>query len=200
LCRSERDITLAFQALGGPVVAKGCSPHVPHKSEHGLVKLAISSVADAIEAYRTIAQALAALRVESDGVILARMVTGAHELALGARVDSSFGPVVMIGAGGKYVEALGDVQFLLPPFTESDAADALARLRMSPLLRGVRGEAPTQLAAVCATAVRLGDLILSCQNAIASIDINPLMLGGPRQGVTVVDAVVERASVEARDQ
>lgn len=197
LCRTEEEASVAFRELDGHVVAKGCSAGVPHKSDYGLVKLSITSETQAIDAFRTISHALAELRVESEGVILASVVTGRHELALGARVDPTFGPVVMIGAGGKFVEELGDVQFLLPPFCESDVTYAIGRLRISPMLHGGRGEAPCDLPAFRAVTMQLGDLIVACQHVVASIDINPLMLKRAGQGVTIVDAVVERQSITA---
>jgi acyl-CoA synthetase (NDP forming) len=193
LCRSQDDVRAACRLLRAPLVAKGCSPDVPHKSEHGLVTLEIATEDEALAAFDGITRALSALTVEQEGVILASLIAG-YELALGARVDPSFGPVVMIGSGGRYVEALADVQFLLAPFGELDVLEAVERLRAAPLLRGIRGERPRDLPAFCAAAVRLGDLIDSGQHQVASIDINPVILGALGSGVTIVDAVVERAT------
>ena len=174
VCRSEAEALEAYRALGsGRVVLKGCSAEVPHKSDHGLVVLAVNSEADVALSYRRIAGTCAALGVKSDGVIVARMVDGVRELALGARIDPVFGPAVMLGDGGRYVEILGDVALLLPPFTEDDVHDALATLRIAPVLRGVRGEPPADVAPFCAAAVRLGEIIMGGRAEIASIDLNP---------------------------
>lgn len=193
LCRTEEDVRLAFRTLGGAIVAKGCSAEVPHKSDHGLVVLDVTTETRAIEAFHHLSQKMTAMEICVDGVIIAPMATNCHELALGARVDPSFGPLVMIGAGGKYVEALDDVELLLTPFDRADVAEALQRLRIAPLLRGVRGEAPRDVDSVCDIAVALGRLIASAAGVVASIDVNPLMVGAIGYGSLIVDASVERA-------
>jgi acetate---CoA ligase (ADP-forming) len=122
------------------------------------------------------------------------MVKGRRELALGARVDPQFGPVVLVGDGGKYIEALGDIALLLPPFDAQDVLEALGRLRIAPILDGVRGEPPIDLAPVCAMAMRLGQLMLAAAGRIASIDVNPVIVGAAGGGAVIVDALVERAT------
>jgi acyl-CoA synthetase (NDP forming) len=195
LCRTEDEVRRAFRTLGGaPIVAKGCSADVPHKSDHGLVVLDVTTEAGSIEAFHQLAQKMAAMRIRFDGVIIAAMAKSCHELAVGARIDPGFGPVVMIGAGGKYVEALDDIELLLPPFDRADVADALQRLRIAPLLRGVRGEPPRDIESVCDIATALGRLIVSGAGLVASIDVNPVMVGAVGQGSLIVDASVERCA------
>ncbi|HLJ19852.1 MAG TPA: acetate--CoA ligase family protein, partial [Stellaceae bacterium] len=137
---------------------------------------------------------LEALGVPRDGVIVATMAGAARECALGARLDPVFGPVVMVGDGGKYVEAMPDVAVLLPPFSREDVLDALERLRIAPLLKGVRGEPPLDAAALADAALKLGTLIASAEGRIASIDLNPVMVGARGAGIVVADALVERAT------
>jgi hypothetical protein len=114
---------------------------------------------------------------------------------IGAHVDPVFGPVVLVGAGGKYVEALDDVQTLIPPFEPDDVKRALARLRIAPLLVGVRGEPPTDVDAWARAAAALGQLMVE-DATIVSVDVNPLMVaaetGEPSFGAMAVDAVIER--------
>jgi acyl-CoA synthetase (NDP forming) len=194
LCRSRDEAAAAFRALGGgPVVVKGCSAEVPHKSEAGLVKLGIASDAEAGEAFDALWRRLGELKVARDGVIVASMVKGRRELALGARIDPQFGPVVLVGDGGTYIEALGDVALLLPPFELDEVLAAIASLRIAPILDGVRGEPPLDLAPLCAMAVRLGQLMVSAAGRIASIDLNPVIVGAPGSAGVIVDALVERA-------
>jgi acyl-CoA synthetase (NDP forming) len=193
LCKTRDAAVAAFEALGGPVVVKGCSADVPHKSEAGLVRLNIASAAEAADAYDALSVRLAALGVENDGVIVASMVKGRRELALGARIDPQFGPVVLVGDGGKYIEALGDVALLLPPFDAAAVRDALAGLRVAPIFAGVRGEPPLDLAAVCDMAVRLGQTMVAAAGRIASIDVNPVIVRAAGEGAVVVDALIERA-------
>lgn len=194
LCRSRDEAVAAFRAIGGPVVVKGCSAEVPHKSEAGLVRLGVATEAATAAAFEEQWARLEALKVARDGVIVAAMAKGRRELALGARVDPQFGPIVLVGDGGKYVEALGDVALLLPPFDEDAVREALGRLRIAPILAGVRGEPPIDLAPVCAMAVRLGQLMVAAAGQVASIDVNPVIVGAAGEPAVVVDALVERAS------
>jgi acyl-CoA synthetase (NDP forming) len=111
---------------------------------------------------------------------------------LGAKLDPVFGPVVMIGDGGKYVEALPDIALLLPPFSAADAREAILDLRIAPILRGVRGEPPVDIDALAQAALRLGAIIAGAAGRIASIDVNPLLASAAGQGVVILDALVER--------
>jgi acyl-CoA synthetase (NDP forming) len=194
LCRSEAEARAAFRALGPRVAVKACSAEVPHKSEHGLVALGIASEEVVADAFATQWRKLGTLGVPRDGVIVAAMASAARECALGARLDPIFGPVVMVGDGGKYVEAMPDIAVVLPPYARADVLEALARLRIAPLFRGVRGEPPLDTDALAEAALRLGALIASAQDRIASIDLNPVMVGAKGTGVVVADALVERAS------
>ncbi len=189
LCMSEAEARAAFGALGPKVVVKACSASVPHKTEHGLVRLGLQS-ADAV------AQAFGELKARipaADGVLVARHAAGLRELALGARVDPAFGPVVLLGDGGIYLEALQDFQLLLPPFGEDDALAALSRLRIAPLLAAARGQPALDVGAFARMAVQLGDAMLAWRGRIASIDVNPVMVLERGRGALAVDALVETA-------
>ena len=155
LCRSEKHARGAFARFGGPVVLKACSSDAPHKSDLGLVVLNVSTEADVAAAYRALSARLAELGLRDEGILVAPMVRGRYEVALGARIDPLFGPTVMVSDGGRYVEALPDLALLLPPFDASDARAAWRGLRMSPLFDGVRGEPALDLEALCAATVRL---------------------------------------------
>jgi acyl-CoA synthetase (NDP forming) len=192
LCGSEAEVREAFRVLGPRVAVKACSTEVPHKSEHDLVALGITSEDAASVAFRHQWGKLGMLGVARDGVIVAAMVTAARECALGARLDPVFGPVVIVGDGGRYVEAMPDVAVLLPPFCREDVLEALARLRIAPLFQGVRGEPPLDADALADAALKLGTLIAAAQDRIASIDLNPVMVGSRGQGIVVADALVER--------
>jgi acyl-CoA synthetase (NDP forming) len=134
---------------------------------------------------------LGQMKVARDGIIVAAMVEGRRELALGARSDACFGPVVMLGDGGKYVEALQDFILLVPPFDTDEVLEALDRLHIAPLLHGVRGESPLDLEAVAAIAMRLGEIMHTGRGRIASIDLNPVMVRARGEGAVVADALVE---------
>ena len=194
LCRSESEARIAFRDLGSPVAVKACSVDVPHKSELGLVALNLVSEAAVVEAFAAQSAKLEEIDAEPDGIIIAAMAEGQREMVLGARLDPVFGPVVMIGDGGKYVEALPDIELLLPPFSPEDARDAILRLRIAPILKGVRGEAAADIDALARAMLRLGAIIAGAKGRIASIDINPVLVGAAGQGLIIVDALIERAA------
>lgn len=191
LCESEDAAAAAFGELACErVVVKGCTHEASHKTELGLVQLGVAS-ADAVRlAYRRMHEAAARARVALTGVIVAAQASGQRELMIGARIDPVFGPVVLVGDGGKYLEAMPDVQVLLAPFSHDDVQDALRRLRIAPLFDGVRGEPPLDTAAFCEAAVAVGRLMADPQAGIGQLDINPLMVRARGQGCAALDAVI----------
>jgi len=186
LCKHEDEVRAACDALGMPVVLKGCSRDVAHKSEAGLVVL---EAQDPVAEFHRLRRRLGELGAWFDGVIVARKAPRARELALGARLDPQFGPVVLIGDGGIYLEALKDYALLLPPFGEKEVMRKLERLRIAPLLHGVRGEPACDLPAFARMAVQLGEAMLRWEGRVASIDINPVAVF--QTGAVALDALVE---------
>lgn len=192
LCKTPREAVLAFRDLGPEVVVKACSAAVPHKSEHGLVFMNQRSEDEVLQSFEACVARLRALGHEPEGVLVAQRVRGQRELALGVKQDPLFGTAVMVSDGGKYVEALKDFAVLLHPFTEQQVLDKLARLRIAPILAGVRGEPPVDLQVVARAAVALSGLAAKNPGVIASIDLNPLIAGAAGLGGWAVDAVVEQ--------
>jgi acyl-CoA synthetase (NDP forming) len=192
LCKSASEARAAFAALGAPVAVKACSADVPHKSEHGLVALGVTSEDEVARAFEAQWQRLAALGASRDGVIVAAMRKARRELMVGARIDPVFGPVVIVGDGGKYVEALRDFAILMPPFDASEVRNALNGLRIAPIVAGVRGEPPLDVDALAAVAAGVGRAIVAARGKIASIDLNPVMVGAAGERAVVVDALIER--------
>lgn len=197
LCHSIEDAVSAWRRLGPEVVLKACSAHIPHKSEHGLVFVGLDTESQVANAWRNCAERVTAMGIPFEGVIVAQRITGRREFALGVRQDPIFGTVVMVGDGGKYVEALRDFVVLLHPFSEADVIARLDRLRIAPILAGIRGEQPVDLDVVASTAVQLGRLAAINQRAIASIDLNPLIACDAGKGAWAVDAVIERYKEES---
>jgi len=195
LCGSEAEARAAFRALGPKVAVKACSTEVPHKSEYGLVALNVESEDAVAAAFADQWRKLGAMGVTRDGIIVAAMARVGHECALGARLDHVFGPVVLVGDGGKYVEAMPDIAVLLPPFSLDDVREALARLRIAPLFQGIRGEPPLDAIALAQAAIALGAIIASALGRIASIDLNPVLVGARGSGIVAADALIERAGV-----
>jgi acyl-CoA synthetase (NDP forming) len=193
LCRTRDDVVNAYRELGPRVVVKGCAAQFPHKSEHGLVRVNVAAEGEAVAAFGAIAAALLGLGVDEPRVIVATMMARGHEMMLGVKVDPVFGPVLLVGEGGRFVEAVNDVAVLVPPVSSGDVDEAIQRLRVAPILRGVRGDAALDVDALCAAAVRLIDAVAS-GSGVASIDLNPVMLRPRGEGAVVVDAVIERTT------
>jgi acyl-CoA synthetase (NDP forming) len=193
VCHSAAEARAAHAAVGAgaPVVVKACSAQLPHKSEYGLVHLGRSSAEDVAASYEAIATKLGEMKVEDGSVIVAAMRRAQREFVVGARRDARFGTLVMLGDGGKYVEALPDIALLRWPFSEADVIERLHTLRIAPLYAGVRGEPPMALGALARLAVTLGALV-EASPAIASADLNPVMVGAAEADTVVVDALIER--------
>jgi len=192
LCRSRAEAVAAFEAIGGPVVVKGCSADIAHKSELGLVKLGVRTREEAGEVWAQMEDIIRKHGARFDGVIIAAMAGGRREIMIGAHRDAVFGPVVAIGDGGKYVEIFRDTALLLPPFSKEDTREALGRLRVAPLFAGVRGEQPMDVESLCDAAVKIGALMLDPAAKVMSLDLNPVLLDTAGKGCVVVDAVVFR--------
>ena len=190
LCRSRAEAVAAFEAIGGPVVVKGCSADIAHKSELGLVKLGVKTREEAGEVWAQMEDIIRRHGARFDGVIIAAMAEGRREIMIGAHRDPVFGPVVAVGDGGKYVEIFRDTALLLPPFSKDDAREALGRLRIAPLFAGVRGESPMDIDSLCDAVVGIGALMLDPAARVMSLDLNPVLLDSAGKGCVVVDAVV----------
>jgi hypothetical protein len=121
---------------------------------------------------------------------VARRAGRGRELALGARLDAQFGPVVLVGDGGVYLEALKDFRLLLPPFTEGDVRARLAELRIAPLLGSLRGQPARDAQAFARMAVKLGKAMLAWHGKVAAVDINPVIVFETGAGAVAVDALV----------
>jgi acyl-CoA synthetase (NDP forming) len=190
LCRTADEAARALTAFGAPVALKGCSADIVHKTELGLVQLNLRTAEEVRASFDRMRAAIERQQARFDGVIVAQMASGRRELMIGARVDPVFGPVVVLGDGGKYVEALPDVQLLLPTFTMEDVRRALARLRIAPLLKGVRGEPPLDVDAFSGAVEAVGRLMLDASAGVTNLDLNPVIVGSSGEGCRAVDAVV----------
>jgi acyl-CoA synthetase (NDP forming) len=190
LCRTPQEAVQALRELEGPVAVKGCSGDIAHKSELGIVRLGINTENELYAAFEDIERRIAEADARFDGVIVAKMFKGQHEFLIGAHIDPVFGPVVLVGDGGKYVEALPDTQLLLPPFNAADVRLALSRLRIAPLFDGVRGEPAMDIPAIVNAVLAVGDMMLSSDANVVSADFNPVIVGAAGQGYAAVDALI----------
>ncbi len=184
---SEDDAARLARECGFPVVLKVLSPQVAHKSDAGGVELNLQSEAEVRAAFARIRNNLAQRMPQArfEGVAVQAMAPPGVEILAGIIRDDRFGPLVMAGLGGVFVEVFNDTAMRLAPVAESEARAMLAELRGAPLLRGFRGSPPVDIAALAALIARLSELAAH-HGAIAEIDLNPIT-AYPR-GLKVVDA------------
>ena len=189
LCTTEQEGIDAARKIGYPLVMKIASPDIIHKSDAGGVKVGVKTNDELKSAFRTITEN--ALKYKSDakikGVLVQEMVESAKETILGASQDPTFGPVIMFGLGGIYVEVLKDVVFRVAPIHEQEAINMVESIKTIKLLKGVRGEKPSDLKAIADSLQRLSQLVVDFQE-IKEFDINPLLVLEEGKGARVVDA------------
>jgi len=185
---SADEAAAAGEALGFPVVAKLCGEAIAHKTERGLVRLGLVD-AGALRAAAT--ELLAAARPEDGevGVLVAPMVRGARELIAGLHRDPQFGMTVMLGVGGIFAEAVGDVAFRRVPLDATDAEELLDDLATSALLGPFRGEAAVDRSALVGVLLGLA-AFATAEPDVVSVDLNPLIIT-PEGRPVAVDALVE---------
>jgi len=175
-----------------PVALKVESPDILHKSEAGALRL---GVADAAQARRAFDEVVGAARRHApqariDGVLVQEMVQGGTEMVVGLHQDPQFGPVVMVGLGGVFIEVLEDVVFGLAPLCREDALEMVRGLRGARILDGVRGRPRADLDALLDVLVAVSRLGADAGGAIRELDINPLIVLEPGRGALAVDTLV----------
>lgn len=187
---SKSDAVLKAKEIGFPVAMKIVSPQIVHKFDVGGVRLRIKNESEAGAVYQEMMQRATergSERVEVEGVFIQAMSKPGREVILGMNRDAHFGPILMFGLGGIYVEALKDVTFRLAPIREFGARRMIESIRAYPLLKGIRGENPSDFEAIMDSLERLSQL--SCDHPeIQEIDINPLIVHSQGEGASVVDA------------
>lgn len=187
VARTADEAAQAAAELGWPVVMKVLSPRIIHKSDVGGVIVGVEDEGELRAAFQrltTEVPARAGIGGEMvDGVLVQKMVPRGKETIIGMTLDPQFGPVLMFGLGGIYVEALKDVVFRVQPVTDVDAAEMVRAIRGVRLLQGVRGEPASDLAAVEETIQRISQLV-GDHDAIREMDVNPWM-AFPDGGVAV---------------
>ncbi|MCC5969081.1 MAG: acetate--CoA ligase family protein [Pararhodobacter sp.] len=189
---SADDAAQAADELGVPLAMKILSPDIQHKSDIGGVALNVHGAQDARAAYERLIAAAAqhAPKARIDGVLIAPMTTGGTELILGTITDPTFGPVVMVGLGGVFAEIFKDTALRLAPVTEEQALDMLRELKAFALLDGARGRTPADVQAAASAVAALSRFAMRHADAVAEIDINPLLVRDAGQGAVALDALI----------
>jgi acetyltransferase len=200
IARSLDEAVKYAQAIGYPVVMKVVSRDILHKSDAGGVALDLEDKEEVIDAYQAILHSCRVYQPAAviAGVEVSEMVQPGLEVIVGARRDITFGPIVMFGLGGIYVEVLKDVSFRALPIDRQEAISMIKQTKAYPLLLGVRGEEKKDINFTLDTIIKLATVIEKCKS-ITDIEINPLVVYDHGQGVKAVDARVLVASVERAD-
>jgi acetyl coenzyme A synthetase (ADP forming)-like protein len=187
LCRSAAEAIEAAHTLGYPVVLKAVSEAIVHKSDVGGVKLDVRNADEIAGAFDEVFTRLRSKDAKLK-IAVQRMIAGGRETILGMTRDPQFGPVLMFGLGGIFVEVMKDVSMRIHPLTDVNARAMIERIKGYPLLAGARGEKPVDLAFLEESLLRLSQLVGDLEDELAELDINPLIVTGARKSSFVVDA------------
>jgi acyl-CoA synthetase (NDP forming) len=192
LVRPDQDAGAAAAVIGFPVVIKICSPDIAHKTEIGGVIVGPRNEAEARDAAHTILSRARDQRPDAriDGVIVSPMIKGGVETIAGVVRDPTFGPVIMFGLGGVFVEVLKDVTFRAAPFDVAEAQRMIREIRGFAMLEGVRGAPPADIDALAAMLSRLSQFATDNAELIESIDLNPVLAMPRGEGVMPLDALL----------
>ena len=183
LVQSRDEAMSKAEKIGFPVVLKGSSPELTHKTEMGMVRVNLKNKDEAAAAY----DELTGKGIALEGVLIQEMVKGNREFVIGLIRDPHFGPCVMFGLGGIFTEAMKDVSFRVAPLTEEDAREMIGEIRAAKLLDAFRGEKAVDREILVRALVGIGNLGMKHEE-IAEIDINPLIVKDAKP--VAVDALV----------
>jgi len=175
----------AADIIGYPVALKVSSPAVLHKTEAKAIRLNIGDPQQFREAFKS---------MKGDEFLIQKMIPQGTEVIIGGRRDQEFGPVILFGLGGIFVEVLKDVAMRVVPIGETEAREMIDEIKGAPILKGFRGQAPSDIDALVGCLCRISAL-LDEHPEIVNIDMNPLMVFAEGQGCVAVDAKIEAGSL-----
>ena len=183
LAKTRNEAGQIAEKLGYPLVMKGCSAELAHKTEAGMVILNVGNSEEAARVFDELMGKIKGL----DGVLIQKMVKGSREFVIGLSRDPQFGPCIMFGLGGIFTEALKDVTFRVAPLSLEDALEMIDEIKTKKLLGEFRGNPAVDREALAKALVGVGELGMK-YDSIAEIDINPLIISGNKP--VAVDALV----------
>lgn len=191
LARTREEAVKVAGEIGYPVVLKVESPQILHKTDIGGVRLNLSSAGEVGAAFTEIVERARRYvpRAVVNGVVVQGMVAQGREMIVGVNRDVTFGPLVMFGLGGIYVNFLRDVSFRLAPLTRGDALGMIEETRAYTLLRGIRGEARSDIEAIVDVLLRVSQLVVDF-GEVEEVDINPLFVYEEGRGCVAVDTKI----------
>jgi acetyltransferase len=192
LTSSLKEAIQAGEDIGYPVCLKGISSDILHKTEAGIIKLDIKDSAELEAAYKEVMQRMKDYNTAAnvDGILVQEMALKGREVIVGMSQDSQFGPTLMFGLGGVFVEALKDISLRPVPLREWDAKEMIQEIQGAGMLDAFRGQPYADRGAIVDILLKLSRLAEDLGDLISEIDINPLMVFGENEGAVVVDALV----------
>jgi len=190
LAKTEDQAVEMAKEIGFPIVMKIVSPEILHKSDAGGVKVNIKDEASCREAFNTITANAKAYNKDANihGIAIQEMAPWGTEVILGSVNDATFGPTMMFGLGGIFVEVLKDVTFRVAPVSKKSSLRMISEIRGAPILAGVRGEAPRDREVLAETISRYANMIVDLSDEVAESDANPVLVYEEGKGLKVVDA------------
>jgi acyl-CoA synthetase (NDP forming) len=183
----------AARKIGYPVVLKGQSAAIPHKTEGGLVKVNIRNQEELQSSFAQILENAQSYRrgAHVEGILVQQMIPfDAAEVIVGVSQDAAFGPTVVFGLGGIFVELLKDTVIRIPPISHDEARTMISEVKAKDLLEGFRGKARSDVEALVETLVQVGRMAVDLKEVLISLDLNPLMVLPRTKGVRVVDVLM----------
>ena len=184
LVTDAEDLAGAKDDIGYPLVLKGCSAHIAHKTEEDLIRVDLRTEAEVRAAFYEI---MARMDATDGAVLVQEMIKGRRELVMGLTRDPQFGPCVMFGLGGIFTEVLHDVSFRMAPIDQRTALEMMGEIRGSAILEAVRGMEAADREALAEMLIALGRIGLENER-VREIDINPVIISGGNP--VAVDALV----------
>jgi acetyltransferase len=192
LVQTADDAVTAANKMGFPVALKVESAAIQHKSEVGGVVLGLGTTSAVRDAFHDIQRKATAQNpeVKVSGTLVQKMANEGLEMILGIKQDPLFGPVIICGLGGIFVEVLQDVSIGIPPISREQARQLITRLRGWPILAGARGRSPADIDALSGAIVGMSRLALAEGTKLVALDINPLIVYTQGKGVLAVDVLL----------
>lgn len=189
LAKTPEEAVKIAESVGYPVVLKIVSPDIVHKSDVGGVKVGLRNSEDVIKAFNEISSNVAkhAPKARVTGILVQEMVPEALEVIVGTTRDPTFGPVVLFGLGGIFVEVLKDVSFRIAPVTRYDAESMLTEIKAAKILEGYRGMPPRDKEALVDIITKISKFMEE-QEDVTDVDLNPIMVFEEGKGAKIADA------------
>ena len=190
MVETKNDVIPAASKIGYPVVMKGCSPEITHKTEKGLIQTDIRNDSEALDAFNDI---MAGMNGIKGTILVQEMIKGKRELVIGLIRDPQVGPCVMFGLGGIFTEILKDVSFRLAPLEKRDTLEMMDEIKAHKILDSIRGMEPVDREILSEMLINVGRIGIE-NDTIKEIDINPVIISGSIP--IAVDALIARQSTQ----